>query len=69
MSYLILCDSCTDFTKDMEADSHFVRIPLTLHVDDEDIIDDETFDQKSFLKKLQSHQTALNPPAQALKNI
>lgn len=52
MSYLILCDSCTDFTKDMEADSHFVRIPLTLHVDDEDIIDDETFDQKSFLKKV-----------------
>ena len=52
MSYLILCDSCTDFTKDMEADSHFVRIPLTLHVDNEDIIDDETFDQKSFLKKV-----------------
>lgn len=52
MSYLILCDSCTDFSKDMEADSHYVRIPLTLHVDDEDIIDDETFDQKSFLKKV-----------------
>ena len=52
MSFLILCDSCTDFTKDMEGDSHFVRIPLTLHVDDEDIIDDETFDQKSFLKKV-----------------
>jgi DegV family protein with EDD domain len=52
MSYLILCDSCTDFSKEMEADSHFVRIPLTLHVNNEDIIDDETFDQKAFLKKV-----------------
>lgn len=52
MSYLILCDSCTDFSKEMETDPHFIRIPLTLHVGDEDIIDDETFDQKSFLKKV-----------------
>ncbi|MBO5228192.1 MAG: DegV family protein [Lachnospiraceae bacterium] len=52
MSYLILCDSCADFTPEMEADSHFIRIPLTLHVDGEDIIDDETFDQKAFLKKV-----------------
>lgn len=52
MSYLILCDSCTDFTSEMEHDSHFIRIPLTLHVGEEDIIDDETFDQKSFLKKV-----------------
>jgi DegV family protein with EDD domain len=36
----------------MEQNPHFVRIPLTLHIGDEDIIDDETFDQKSFLKKV-----------------
>lgn len=52
MSYLILCDSCTDFTKDMEQDSHFVRIPLTLHVGGLDIIDDETFDQSDFLRRV-----------------
>lgn len=52
MSYLILCDSCTDFSKEMKADSHFVRIPLTLHIGEEDIIDDETFDQQAFLKKV-----------------
>ncbi|MDD7403932.1 MAG: DegV family protein [Butyribacter sp.] len=52
MSYLILCDSCTDFSEEMEQDSHFVRIPLTLHVGDSDIVDDETFDQQSFLKKV-----------------
>lgn len=50
MSYLILCDSCTDFTPAMEQDSHFIRIPLTLHVGDHDIIDDETFDQQDFLR-------------------
>lgn len=52
MSYLILCDSCTDFTPEMERDSHFIRIPLTLHVGNHDIIDDETFDQKDFLRRV-----------------
>ncbi len=54
MPYLILCDSCTDFTEKMEQDSHFIRIPLTLHVGEEDIVDDETFDQKYFLNKVAS---------------
>lgn len=58
MSYLILCDSCTDFTDEMEKDPHFVRIPLTLHVGEEDIIDDETFDQASFLKKVADYPDA-----------
>ncbi len=58
MSYLILCDSCTDFTDAMEKDPHFVRIPLTLHVGEEDIIDDETFDQASFLKKVADYPDA-----------
>ena len=58
MSYLILCDSCTDFTDALEKDPHFVRIPLTLHVGEEDIIDDETFDQASFLKKVAEYPDA-----------
>lgn len=58
MSYLILCDSCTDFTDEMEKDPHFVRIPLTLHIGEEDIIDDETFDQASFLKKVAEYPDA-----------
>lgn len=58
MSYLILCDSCTDFTDAMEKDPYFVRIPLTLHVGEEDIIDDETFDQASFLKKVAEYPDA-----------
>lgn len=55
MSYLILCDSCTDFSAQMEQDEHFVRIPLTLHIGEEDIVDDETFDQSSFLKKVAAY--------------
>ena len=43
MSYLILCDSCTDFTEDMKQDPHFAHIPLTIHIGDYDIIDDDTF--------------------------
>ena len=42
----------------MEKDPHFVRIPLTLHVGEEDIIDDETFDQASFLKKVAEYPDA-----------
>ena len=52
MSYVILCDSCTDFTSEMETDAHFVRIPLTLRVGDAEIIDDETFDQADFLRRV-----------------
>lgn len=55
MSYLILCDSCTDFTEEMEKDPHFVRIPLTLHIGDYDIVDDETFDQQDFLKRVAAY--------------
>ena len=52
MSYLILCDSCTDFTEDMKQDPHFAHIPLTIHIGDYDIIDDDTFDQQDFLRRI-----------------
>lgn len=53
MDYRIIVDSCGEFTPEMKADAHFLSAPLILHVDDEAIIDDETFDQASFLKKVQ----------------
>lgn len=49
MSYKIIGDSCLDLTEDMKKDPRFQMIPLTLQVDDTQVIDDETFDQKSFL--------------------
>ncbi len=50
MSYKIIGDSCLDLTEEMKKDSRFQMIPLTLQVDDIQVIDDETFDQKRFLE-------------------
>lgn len=55
MSYLILCDSCTDFTPELRKDSHYQSVALTLHIGDYDVIDDETFDQKDFLKRISEY--------------
>lgn len=52
MSYYILCDSCTDFTKQLRQDDHYKLVPLTLHIGDYDIVDDASFDQKDFLKRV-----------------
>ncbi len=52
MSYKIIGDSCTDLTKEMREDGHIQIIPLTLTVGTEDIVDDESFDQAGFLKKM-----------------
>lgn len=50
MTYKIIGDSCLDLTEELKKDPHFQMIPLTLQVDDVQVIDDETFDQKSFLE-------------------
>ncbi|MFV0342616.1 MAG: DegV family protein, partial [Anaerocolumna sp.] len=50
MSYKIIVDSCTDLTEEMKQDSHYKRVSLTLQVDDTVIVDDETFNQKEFLR-------------------
>ncbi len=50
MTYRIIGDSCTDLTEELKKDPHFQLVPLTLQVDDVQILDDETFDQAEFLK-------------------
>ncbi|QFJ53787.1 DegV family protein [Pseudobutyrivibrio xylanivorans] len=50
--YKIILDSCGELTEEMKADGHFVNVPLTLEIDGEHIIDDESFDQASFIKKV-----------------
>ncbi|MGN0417231.1 DegV family protein [Anaerostipes faecalis] len=52
MSFHIVCDSCTDLTQEDFEKGCYSWIPLTLIVDGEEIIDDETFDQASFLEKV-----------------
>lgn len=51
MSYRVVVDSCGELTDEMKKDGHFISAPLTMQVDDYDFVDDETFDQKDFLKK------------------
>ena len=49
MSYKIVCDSCTDLSNQQKNDVNFCTVPLMLHVDDRDFIDDTTFNQLDFL--------------------
>lgn len=52
MKYKIVCDSCTDLTREDREKEYFISVPLTLLVDDDEIIDDDNFDQKDFLDKV-----------------
>ena len=51
MSYKIVIDSCGELPESWKTDENIESIPLTLTVEGEDIIDDETFDQSACLKK------------------
>ncbi len=50
MSLRIIADSCCEFPEELKKEIPCENVPLTLMVDDREIIDDDTFDQKSFLK-------------------
>ena len=52
MSYKIAIDSCGELLNEWKDDERIEAVPLTLMVGSESIIDDETFDQKDFLKKV-----------------
>ncbi len=52
MAYKIIGDSCTDLPLELKKDEHFKLVPLTLIVDDVPIRDDESFDQKDFLRRV-----------------
>lgn len=48
----LIADSCADFTPEKKEWTDVRLVPLTLTVDKEDIVDDETFCQKKFLEKM-----------------
>jgi len=52
MSFHIVADSCCELTVDMKKRGNIEIAPLTLEVGGESILDDETFDQKYFLKRV-----------------
>lgn len=51
MNYKIVVDSCCELPESKKNSPIFQSIPLTLMIDDLQIIDDATFDQKDFIKK------------------
>ena len=52
MSYKVVVDSCGELTEEMKQSEHFVTASLEIEVDGYHIIDDATFDQKDFLRRV-----------------
>ncbi|MEI3199767.1 MAG: DegV family protein [Lachnospiraceae bacterium] len=52
MSYKIIIDSCGELSDEMKQSGVFENVPLTLVVDEYTIVDDASFDQADFLKKV-----------------
>lgn len=52
MSYKIILDSCGELPEAYQKDAKFERVPLGLEVGDYCILDDESFDQAEFLRKV-----------------
>ena len=72
MGYKILIDSCGEIPQSLMSTGVVENIPLSIMVEDETIIDDETFDQKSFLemeKARASSGPAISCPFRASSSI
>ena len=52
MSYKIIVDSCGELFDDMKADGRFQSVPLELEVDGYHVVDDESFDQLEFIRRV-----------------
>lgn len=52
MSYKIVVDSCGELPERCKKDSHFESVPLVLDIDGHFVVDDDTFDQVDFLKRV-----------------
>lgn len=58
MPYRIIGDSCTDLPESLKKDPHIRLVPLTLYVDDYLVMDDESFCQSDFLKRVKASPNA-----------
>lgn len=56
MAYKIIGDSCTDITEGMRKEGAVSLVPLTLTIDGEEFVDDETFNQKLFIEKMKASE-------------
>lgn len=56
MGYRVVVDSCGELTQEMKESGNFVTASLSMQVEDAHIIDDETFDQADFLRRVAASQ-------------
>ena len=52
MSFKVVIDSCGELTDEMKASGCFETASLMIQVDDHNIVDDATFDQAEFLRRV-----------------
>ena len=52
MGYKIVVDSCGELPENYKKDEHFESVPLVLDIDGHHVVDDETFDQADFLRRV-----------------
>ena len=52
MDYKIIVDSCGELTHKMKESGIYMSAPLSMQVDGDSIMDDETFDQADFLRRV-----------------
>lgn len=55
--YKIVIDSCGELTEELKADGHFQSVALELEVGGYRVVDDESFDQLDFLKRVKASKT------------
>lgn len=55
MSFRVVVDSCGELTQEMKDSGCFINVPLTIMLGDHHIVDDETFDQADFLKRVEEY--------------
>ncbi len=58
MDYFVVVDSCGELTEEMKQGGHFQTAPLTIEVGGHHIVDDETFDQADFLRRVAACEEA-----------
>ena len=56
MTYKIIGDSCTDITEEMKQEGMISLVPLTLSIEGEEFVDDESFNQKEFIEKMKASE-------------
>ncbi len=50
--YKIVIDSCGELTQELKEDGHYVNVPLEMDINGYRVVDDESFDQKDFLRRV-----------------